>query len=71
MPRPVFYAHGMKDLREKLEKLRADAEDCDLIGRLATDKTKRETFKRLAIQFRSAAADIEAVIAEKVAAGEV
>ena len=70
MPRHVFYARGMKDLREKLEKLRADAEDCDLIGRLATDKTKRETFKRLAIQFRSAAADIEAVIAQKVAAGE-
>jgi hypothetical protein len=67
----LFYARGMKDLREKLEKLRADAEDCDLIGRLATDKTKRETFKRLAIQFRSAAADIEAVIAQKLAAGEV
>jgi hypothetical protein len=66
----LFYARRMKDLRDKLEKLRADAEDCDLIGRLATDKTKRETFKKLAIQFRSAAADIEAVIAEKLAAGE-
>ena len=67
----MFYPRGMKDLKAKLEKLRADAEDCDLIGRLATDKTKRETFKKLAVQFRSAAADLEAVIAEKLAAGEV
>jgi hypothetical protein len=37
----------MKDLRETLEKLRADAEDCLLISRLATDKVKRETFKNL------------------------
>ena len=67
----MFYSRGMKDLKAKLEKLRADAEDCDLIGRLATDKTKRDAFTKLAIQFRSAAADLEAVIAEKVAAGEV
>jgi hypothetical protein len=60
----------MKDLRAKLEKLRADAEDCDLIGRLATDKTKRETFRKLAILLRSAAADVEAAIAEKIAAGD-
>jgi hypothetical protein len=66
----VFYARGIKDLKAKLEKLRADAEDCDLIGRLATDKTKRDTFNKLAIQFRSAAADLEAVIAEKAATGE-
>jgi hypothetical protein len=60
----------MKDLKEKLGKLRADAEDCDLIAKLATDKMKRETFKKLAIQLRSAATDIEAVIAQRIAAGE-
>jgi hypothetical protein len=60
----------MKDLREKLEKLRADAEDCDLISRLATDQAKRAIFKKLAIHLRSAAADIEAVITQKIAGGE-
>ena len=37
----------MKDLREKLEKLRTDAEDCRLISRLATDKAKRGVLERL------------------------
>ena len=60
----------MKDLTDRLQQLLADAEDCDLIGKLATDMTKRETFKRLADQLRKAAADIEQVIAQKKAAGE-
>jgi hypothetical protein len=60
----------MKDLTEKLQQFLADAEDCDLISKLATDMTKRETFKRLADQLRNAAADIEQVIAQKKAAGE-
>jgi hypothetical protein len=55
----------MQDLREKLEKLLTEAEDCDLIGRLATDKQKRELFKRLAADLRAMAHDIEAVIASK------
>ena len=61
----------MKDLTDKLEKLRADAEDCDLIGRLATDQTKRETFRRLATQLRDMAAELEGVIAAKIASGEI
>jgi len=60
----------MKDIRAKLEKLRTDAEDCDLIGRLATDKTKREAFRKLATRLRSAAADVEAAIAKKVCGGD-
>jgi hypothetical protein len=32
---------AMKDLHLKLEKLLTEAEDCDLIGELATDKRKR------------------------------
>lgn len=43
----------MKDLRDQLEKLRAEAEDCTLISRLAADKTKRELFARLAAQSRT------------------
>jgi hypothetical protein len=61
----------MKDLKEKLEKLRADAEDCLLISRLATDTMKRETFKNLSDHLRQMAADVEAVIAAKTAAGEM
>jgi hypothetical protein len=60
----------MKDLRETLEKLRADAEDCLLISRLATDKVKRETFKNLSDHLRQMAVDVEAAIATKSAAGE-
>jgi hypothetical protein len=36
----------MKDLRAKLEKLLTEAEDCEIIGRLAADKKKRELFRR-------------------------
>jgi hypothetical protein len=53
----------MQDLREKLEKLLLEAEDCDLISRLATDRQKRELFKKLATDLRGMARDIEAVIA--------
>jgi SepF-like predicted cell division protein (DUF552 family) len=55
----------MKDLRERLEKLRTDAEDCVLISKLATDKKKRETFARLAEHLRQLANDVAAAIAEK------
>jgi hypothetical protein len=39
----------MEDLRAKLEKLVIEAEDCELIGRVATDPDKRELFKKLAV----------------------
>ena len=52
----------MRDLKAKLEKLRTEAEDCELIGRLATDIHKRELFLRLAVDLRGMARDIEAVI---------
>ena len=53
----------MQDLKAKLEKLRTEAEDCELIGRLATDIHKRELFLRLAVDLRGMARDIEAMIA--------
>jgi hypothetical protein len=60
----------MQDLRETLEKLRVDAEDCALISKLATDEAKREAYAKLTEQLRQMAADIEAVIAAKIASGE-
>jgi hypothetical protein len=60
----------MKDLREKLEKLRTDAEDCALISKLATDKAKRQMFAKLAEHLGQLANDVEAVIAEKTRSGE-
>jgi hypothetical protein len=42
----------VQDLKAKLEKLRAEAEDCELIGRLATDFHKRELFLRSAATLR-------------------
>ena len=58
-------APGMEDdlLRVKLEKLLVEAEDCELIAKLATDVQKRELFKKLAADLRAMARDIEAKIA--------
>ena len=58
----------MKDLQAKLEKLLLDAEDCDLIARLATDRAKRETFARIAKQLRGMADELKADIAVRSAA---
>jgi hypothetical protein len=55
----------MEDLTAKLEKLLTEAEDCELIGRLATDPAKRELFKRLARDLRSMAGDIGAMIGKR------
>ena len=60
----------MKDLTETLQKLRADAEDCELIGNLAADPAKRAVFANLARQLRLAAADMEQAVALKAAKPE-
>ncbi len=57
----------MQDLRAKLEKLLAEAHDCDLIGNLATDTAKRATFRRMAAQFREMAEQLKADIAARLA----
>ena len=56
---------GMEDLSAKLEKLLIEAEDCDLIGRLATDLNKRELFKKMAIDLHILANDIQVAIAAR------
>jgi hypothetical protein len=57
----VSSAHsaGMKNLREKLEKLRADADDCSAISRLTNDIAKRKLFARVAVQLRKMAEQLE------------
>ncbi len=56
---------AMKDLQEKLEKLRVDAADCELISNLATDYAKRALFARLSRQLLDMAAEVESLIAAK------
>jgi hypothetical protein len=57
----------MEDLHAKLEKLLIEAEDCDLIAKLATDLNKRKLFKRLAVDLRTMARDIRSVMGGKPA----
>ena len=52
----------MQDLKAKLEKLRTEAEDCEIIGMLATDAHKRALFLKLAVDLRAMSRDIETVI---------
>jgi hypothetical protein len=59
----------MKDLKAKLEKLRVEAAECDLISKLATDRAKRGLFERLSRQLLDMAAEVEAAIAAKTAGG--
>ena len=52
----------MNDLRTKIEKYLAEAEECDLIARLACDPLKRKTFTALAEHHRQMAAEVEATM---------
>ena len=55
----------MLDLAAKREKYLLEAVDCELIGHLAIDANKRETFLRLAKQLRQMADDIAAEIVKR------
>jgi hypothetical protein len=52
----------MKDLRVRLEKLKIEADECELIGRLATDKNKRALYEKQALDLRAMARDVRALI---------
>jgi hypothetical protein len=52
----------MHDMRTHLEKLRADAAECQLICNLATHPLKRELFAKLADHHRALAAEVERAI---------
>ena len=60
----------MMDMKTRLEKLRIDAAECDLISKLATGHAKRELFARLSRRLLDMAADVEATISTRAADGE-
>lgn len=51
-------AIAMQDLKARLEKLLADADDCELISNLSTDLKKRAAFARLASQYKEMAESV-------------
>jgi hypothetical protein len=55
----------MKDLREQLERLRADANECDRISKSAPDPAKRKLFRRLAEQLALEALELEQILKEQ------
>ena len=52
----------MNDLHARLEKVLADAAECDLIGNLAADRAKRDMFRGLAEQYKEMAGRIRVEI---------
>ncbi|MGY3618398.1 hypothetical protein [Bradyrhizobium sp. USDA 10063] len=53
----------MKDMQAQLEKLRNEAEECELISRLATNTTKKALFAKLAEHHRALVKEVEQAIA--------
>jgi hypothetical protein len=53
----------MEDMQKHLERLRNEAEECELISRLSGNKTKRELFSKLAAHHRVLAQEVERAIA--------
>ncbi|WP_338695690.1 hypothetical protein V5279_05485 [Bradyrhizobium sp. 26S5] len=49
----------MEDMQAHLEKLRVEAEECELISKLATNATKKELFAKLAAHHRALADEVE------------
>jgi hypothetical protein len=57
----------MQDFKAKLEKLIADAAECDLIANLSDDKDKREAFRSLAERYRKMADAVRQAMADRAA----
>ncbi|MCP1838399.1 MULTISPECIES: hypothetical protein [Bradyrhizobium] len=49
----------MKDMKAHLEKLRVEAEECELISKLATNAAKKALFAKLAAHHRTLAEEVE------------
>ncbi|MBR0872321.1 hypothetical protein JQ633_18290 [Bradyrhizobium tropiciagri] len=49
----------MQDLRAALERLRIEAEECELISKLATNQAKKDLFAKLAAHHRTLAGEVE------------
>jgi hypothetical protein len=58
----------MTDLEARLERFENLATECEMIGRLALDGTKRELYSRLASHYRELIDDMRKAIATKEAA---
>ncbi|SED11061.1 hypothetical protein [Bradyrhizobium erythrophlei] len=54
----------MKDMAKYVDKLRTEAEECDLISKLATFTTKKELFAKLAAHHRVLADEVERAMKE-------
>ncbi|MCC8955148.1 hypothetical protein H8B02_17360 [Bradyrhizobium sp. Pear77] len=52
----------MQDMKAHLEKLRVEAEECELISKLATSATKKRLFAKLAAHHRTLADEVERAI---------
>lgn len=65
-----FFSADMKDLQTRAEQLFKEAAECDLIANLATDPQKRETFERLARQYRAMLDELKSDIARRTDVGE-
>jgi hypothetical protein len=52
----------MRDARARLEKLLTDAEECDLISKLATNDPKRATFAKVAAEYRKMARELKTLV---------
>ena len=57
----------MKDMEQHLLKLRADAEECSNISKLATDPQKQDLFARLAQHLTVLASEVARAIAANLA----
>jgi hypothetical protein len=53
----------MQDMKAHLEKLRVEAEECELISKLATNATKKQLFAKLAAHHRALADEVEKAMA--------
>jgi hypothetical protein len=55
----------MQEMQVHLEKLRAEAAECEMISQLATLPLKRELFAKLAEHHRRLAEEVERAISEQ------
>jgi hypothetical protein len=58
----------MTDLEARLERFENLATECEMIGKLALDGTKRELYSRLAFHYRELIEDMRKAIATEDAA---
>ena len=52
-------------IKERLKKLRADANNCARLSKSATDPAKRELFRRLVEQLALEALELEQIVKEQ------